>query len=391
MRQAAMARPEHSTPRLQARRGMAMVLVLILIVVMSLGAAAGFARSSSEYSTTTNMRAQADAWNVAYAGLERYLIVTTSTPATLPNTATYTIGNGTAVVTLDRVRSAVSGNSATFVLRSVGTVNGRRTSTTTPAATRTLSQVVQRQISNLDVDAAFVALNGLDKNGTSGGVSGVDECGASATIPGLGVPNGMYTPGSNSPSANNYIDGSPDNAPSYLGPSGFGETAGTANTQVRVDWEGVLDGSVLQPDFTINRTVSPSTGAFPASYTNWPVVRVTGNIVNGDNFSGRGILIVSGNADVTNITWDGVVLVGGEITLSGAATRVKGSLITGLNVKIVPLSTFPYLPQTYPGRGGVGNGNFLVQYNSCHVASALNRYGGWLRMANTWTDGWPVP
>mgnify|MGYP000355234766 CR=1 FL=1 len=47
MRQAAMARPEHSTPRLQARRGMAMVLVLILIVVMSLGAAAGFARSSS--------------------------------------------------------------------------------------------------------------------------------------------------------------------------------------------------------------------------------------------------------------------------------------------------------------------------------------------------------
>ena len=391
MRDIAPTRPECELPVHKPRRGMAMVLVLILVVVMSLGAMAAFVRASSELSTTSNMRAQADAWNVAYAGLERYLIQTTTTPTTFPNTAAYTLANGTAVVTLDRVRVAVSGNSATFVLRSVGTVVNRRTGATIPSASRTLSQMVQRQISTLDVDAAFVALSGLDKNGTSGTVSGIDECAAAPTLPGLAVPTGGYTPGSNSPQANNYIDGAPDNSPGYLGPPAFGPVPGSANEQVRVDWESVLDGSSLQPDFTINRRVSPATGAFPGSYANWPVVRVTGNVTNGDNFTGRGILIVTGNADFSNITWDGVVLIGGEIAVSGSATRVRGSLITGLNMKIVPLSQFPYLPQTYPGRSAVGNGNFLVRYNSCSVASALNRYGGWLRLANTWTDNWPTP
>ena len=69
MRPATDSHADLAVPRLRSRRGMAMVLVLILVVVMSLGAAAGFARSSSEYSTTNNMRAQADAWNVAYAGM----------------------------------------------------------------------------------------------------------------------------------------------------------------------------------------------------------------------------------------------------------------------------------------------------------------------------------
>lgn len=387
--------PLSSTPpslRLVPRRGMAMVLVLILIVVMSLGAMAVFVRSSGELSTTSNLRAQAEAWTVAQAGIERYLIVTTTTPTTFPSTSTYTFSNGTATVTLDRVRAGAVGRSETYVLRSVGTVVNRRTGATVPSSSRTLTQIVQRQTSTLDVDAAFVSLSGLNKNGSSGMVSGVDECATAPTLPGLSVPNGMYTPGSNSPSANNYIDGAPDNAPAYLGPAANGNTAGSANEQVRIPWQGVLDGTSLQPDFTINRSVSPNTGSFPTTtqYANWPVVRVTGNLSQNEIGDGRGILIVTGNASFGNINWQGVVLVGGEVTLNGATT-IKGALVSGLNKKISPLSSYPYLPQTYPGVGGVGNGNFQVRYNSCNVSSALGRFTGWLRLANTWTDNWPAP
>lgn len=381
--------PGTAPRRLQARRGMAMVLVLILVVVMSLGAVAGFARSSSEFATTSNLRAQADAWNVAYSGLERYLVLNTAVPSALPNTATYTLSNGTATVTLEQLRPA-SGGVQTFLLRSVGSVTNRRSTLATPAATRTITQIVQRQNASLDVDAAFVALSGAAKNGTSGTVTGVDVCGAAATLPGLAVPLGGYTPPNNSANANTYIQGNPAGQAHSLGVGGFGSAA-PANAAVRIDWKSVLDGTTLAPDFLINRTATPNTGAFPGSYANWPVVRVQGNITNGDNFTGQGILVVTGDANLSNIQWSGIVLIGGAVTLSGSATNVNGALITGLNMKIVPLSQYPYLPQTYPTASAVGNGNFNVRYNSCNNANALNRFGGWLRVANTFTDNWPAP
>jgi hypothetical protein len=159
--------------------------------------------------------------------------------------------------------------------------------------------------------------------------------------------------------------------------------AGTAQAEVDIDWASIMNGTMLQPDFLVNRTVTPATGTLPTSssqYANWPVVRINGNLTSGDNFDGQGVLIVTGNADLTNITWRGVVLVGGAASVSGSATRVFGTMISGLNVK---------LGMTVP-ESSVGNGSFLVQYNSCDIASALNRLGGWQRIANTWTDNWPT-
>ena len=53
-----------------------------------------------------------------------------------------------------------------------------------------------------------------------------------------------------------------------------------------------------------------------------------------EEMTGKGVLIVTGDADLTNITWRGLVLVGGVASVSGNATRVFGTLITGLNVKL---------------------------------------------------------
>jgi Tfp pilus assembly protein PilX len=364
---------------LRNERGSSIVLVLLFVILLTITVAAGFTRSSSELRSTADMEAQTGALMVAQSGLERYLFQTSSLPASYPSTTNYTVTGGTAAVTINRLHlSSGVGDPTVYAISSKGTyTRARRYDSRAPIAERTVAQFVQWNTATLDVDAAFMALSGLNKNGISGTVSGIDQCGAQPTIAGVAVPNGLF---SQSGANSNWIDGSPDNSPQYVGTPG---PTGTAQTQVDIDWPNIVNGSLLQPDYLVNRNVTPNTGTIPTSssaYTNWPVLRVNGNVNNGDNFTGRGVLIVTGNADLSNITWNGVVLVGGSVAVSGSQTRVYGTLITGLNVK---------LGQTV-GESSVGNGNFLVRYNSCDIASALNRLGGWQRVANTWTDNWPT-
>ena len=199
--------------------------------------------------------------------------------------------------------------------------------------------------------------------------------GGGASVAGIAVPDTMYHQSSGNM---NWIDGNPDNSPAYIGTPGQN---GTAVDSVGVDWAGILAGSIA-PDFTLNRIASPNTGSWPSSaqYNNWPVVLVKGDITNGDNVSaGKGVLIVTGNADLTNFKWHGVVLVGGAMTVSGSQGQVWGSAISGLNIQ---------LGQTVPP-SSIGNGNILAQYSSCDVSKALLRFGGWRRVQNSWADNWP--
>ena len=375
-----------------SERGASLVLVLLLLIVLSITAAAGFARIGAERRTNSAQRAQTAAFALAQGGVEQYLASTTTLPTSFPVTTTYSLAGGTAAVTLYRVKDDVLAESRVYAIKSIGRNNaGSRPDSRTAVSERAIVQLVKRQQASMDIDAAFTSLSGLSKNGISGMVSGVDGCAAQPPIAGLAVPDGLYTPPNTNPSANNYIDGIPDNAPAYMGPPSPGTSdPGTANGEVDIDWASIVDGSAMTPDFHVNRSVSPATGAFPSSYVNWPVLRITGNMTNGDNINGQGILIVTGNADFSNVVWRGVVLVGGQADVSGSGTRVFGSMITGLNLKLSPLSNYPFLPQTYPAESSIGNGNFQVQYNSCNVASALNRLGGWQRIANGWADNWPT-
>ena len=373
-----------STSRGMSRneRGSTIVLVLLLVVLLTITVAAGFARSSSEQRTTADMEAQTGAMMVAQSGLERYLFQVTTLPTTFPATQSFTLNGGTANVTLHRMHLTTGpGDPTIYAARSLGRyTRAKRYDARATVAERSVSQMLQWQTATIDVDAAFTSLSGLHKNGSSGTVSGVDQCNPSNVIAGAAVPDGTHSQSGGGGSPGAYIDGSPDNAPQYMGTAG---PAGTAQNAVDIDWASIMNGTMLQPDFLVNRTVTPYTGSIPttaAQYNNWPVVRVNGNVTNGDNFTGKGVLIVTGNADLTNITWRGVVLIGGVAEVSGSATRVWGTMISGLNVK---------LGMTV-GQASVGNGNFLVQYNSCDIASALNRLGGWQRIANTWTDNWPT-
>jgi hypothetical protein len=382
-----MTRPDHAVrARVRDRRGVALALVLLLTLMLSISVGAAFIIANNEHDVGTDHDAELKAYAVAQEGVERYLTDVTSLPTTFPDTRTIGVTGGSATVTLNIFRTSASASVASiYVLTSVGkatTANLRRSSST-PVGQRTISQMLTWQTGTIDANAAFTSLSGLNiKNGSSGTVSGVDVAdpatgcaGGQPAIAGLAVPNsGLDMNGNNT----NFIDGNPDNTPIYIGTSG---PSGTAVQSVDVDWAGILAGSIA-PDFVLDRTGKKSTGSWPNSsqFANWPVVLVKGNITNGDNVSnGEGVLIVTGDADLSNFIWHGIVLVGGQITLSGSKANVWGSLFTGLNEEV----------GTNVSTGTVGNGNVLVQYNSCDISEALLKFGGWRRVQNTWTDNWP--
>ena len=366
------------------QRGIALPLVLMLTVFLTISVGAGFIIAGNEHTVGVDHDAQLKAFAVAQQGVERYLTDVTSLPATFPDSQTFSVTGGTAKVTLRRVRTA-AGVSDIFAVTSIGdaTSSNLRRSASTPVAERTVSQFVLWQTGTMDTKAAFTTLDSLNnKNGSSGTVNGNDladptsGCGGGGTaIPGLAAPTGGLT--SNGETPITFLDGSTGNVPEDLGTYG---PSGTAKDSVDVDWAGILGGSIA-PDFTLNRTVTPKTGSWPTStqFNNWPVVLVKGDVTNSDNLNGKGILIVTGNVDFSNLIWHGVVLVGGAVTLSGSQARVYGTLYTGLNVKLgqnVGLSTM--------------NGNETIQYNSCDISKALLKFGGWRRVANTWADNWPT-
>jgi hypothetical protein len=220
----------------------------------------------------------------------------------------------------------------------------------------------------LDLDAAITTLGGMDKAGGSGTMNGTDACGVMPAIHGVAVPDpslGGYT-GSTGP-----IDGNPDNTPKDLGTSGPG---GTAKDEVDIDWQGIVawPNTTLMPDLVYS-------GTWPASFADWPVIRVNNH--PGADFDlpadGKGILIVTGNVIISGSrTWEGLILAGGSVRSNGSNT-MRGAVIGGLNVKLgetVPVSQM--------------NGNKSYQYDSCALTRALGQIGSLQRVRNGWTDTW---
>ena len=364
----------------RGRRGFALPVVMLVTLVLTITLGASFVLTATEHATGSDHDAQLQAFTVAQTGLERYLADVTTLPTTFPDVRTISVPGGTATISLFRIRPASGADSALYVLMSEGraTSSGLRRSARTPVAERTVSQFATWQSGNLDANAAYTSLAAVNiKNGASGSVNGHDDATCSPTqpsIPGLALPNGTFS------GKNNFISGSTGNTPDQIGTPG---PAGTAKDAVEVDWEGILAGS-LAPDYGFNANSNPHKTMFKDNliYANWPVVKVNGNLNNGWRTptagGGKGVLIVTGDADLSNIVWHGIVLVGGSTTFAGGSVNVYGALISGLNVK---------LGMTV--NESVMNGNMSVQYNSCDIAKALLKFGGWRRYTNTWSDNWP--
>jgi hypothetical protein len=348
-------------------RGATLPLTILVIVLLGVSVGIAYLRLSSERRITGDAEAQLNAFAVAQSGLARYMSLVSAKPAASPADITYNdLPGGTAVVTVRMLReSTTTLLPAVYVVTSRGTnTTAKRYSSGSAPAERTVGTYALWTPMPFDLNGAFTSLSGVQQNGAgSGGLSGVDHCvaagGLQPAIPGVAVPVGTYS-GSTAP-----IDGNPDDTPHEMGTPG---TGGTSKDSVQIDWAGIVAGTKLPPDYT----------AWPASFTNWPVTKITGDFTMPG--SGSGILIVTGDLTWNGTplkTWNGLILVGGNLLSNGQA-NIFGAIMTALNVKLgitVPMQS-------------VGNGTKTFQYDSCNLARALGHIGSLQRVRNAWTDSW---
>jgi hypothetical protein len=354
---------------LRSRRGATLPLSLLVIALMGVSVAVTYMRVSSERRITSDANAQVSAFEVAQSGLSRYLASTTALPGATANATYNDLPGGTAQVNVVRVRDSVVTNQlfpAIYVITSRGTSTvAKRYSSSAAPAERTVATYAVWTPTPFDVNGAFTSLGQVKVNGNSYSFSGIDRCGTAATTAGLATPNGDISQ-VNFP---NKIDGIPDNTASDLGTPGPG---GSAKDEVHIDWPAVVAGTAFPANY-----VYPS---WPASFTDWPVVRVNGNLADLPASGGKGILIVTGDMTWNGSperTWEGLILVGGSITANGNG-HIYGALVTGLNTKT----------GTAVGLSDLGNGNKDYQYDSCALARALGHIGTLERVRNAWTDTW---
>jgi hypothetical protein len=346
-------------------------MTLLIIVVLSALAAGAFTRIGSERRTIDNQESSLDAYAMARTGLDQFLADPTNGPITFnpatfvgPDSGNITMTNGYAKITVQRVRPAVGTTvAALFVIKSRGVKTSSSVSGA-PSAERTLALFASYQPGTMNVVAAWTSLTGLQKNGGSGTLSGVDNCASAPAVAGVGVPN---TPGYSQNGGGSVPNGSPNIL--NMG------TAAAAAASVGIDWASILDGSAMTPDVTIPTNSWPSSTTFS---TSWPVIYVdqVGDFaLPGD---GRGTLIVKNSMTISGSkTWQGIVLVGNTLTSNGNNT-VEGAVVTGLNIQ---------LGQTV-GISDVGNGTKTYRYDSCNVANAASRFGGLVPLRNTTVDNW---
>ncbi|MFL5477066.1 MAG: hypothetical protein ACJ8A6_15385 [Gemmatimonadales bacterium] len=365
------------------RRGAVLPLTIIVLGMMAVAVAISYARISSERVTTSDVKAQQGAFAVAQSGLNRFLANLNGKPAYNPalwpanpiiQTVNYNdLPGGTAQVDLVMLReSTITLLPAVYVITSRGRYTAaKRWNSRSPSAERTVATYAIWTPTPFDLNGAFTSLGSVGYNGTSAIVSGVDRCAVNPTTAGLAVPNGDST-GFNHPEV---IDGVPDNTGANLGTPGPG---GTAVNNVNIDWAAVRAGTAFPADRIYpTQTWLPMTGASP-SMADWPVTRVNGDLTLPG--SGNGILIVTGNLTWNGTplkTWQGVILVGGSITMNGNG-NIYGALITNLNVKTGNVAL----------TSDLGNGTKTLQYDSCAINRATSHIGSVQRVRNAWTDSW---
>ena len=362
------------TPCSRNSDGIALPMVVFLIAMLTIAVSTSFMVASSESRFIDNSTDELSAHGLAQSGLELFLVSRdsfgfTSAPPAVKESIQVLLPGGSASVVLERVRPSVAGSPSLYVIRSRGVTTDPELPNV-PQAERIVAQYARWTTATLGVGAAVSALTGFHKNGGSGTIDGRDQCGMLADVAGMAVPT---SPG--------YTQSGGIPVPTGSPPIEDMGTVAAFSNSVSIDWAGIVSGTALTPDIVI-----PG-GSWP-SFSNpsyWPVILVNGNFsLPGD---GRGTLIVTGNLTINGSKdWEGIILAGGKVTGNGN-NGIAGAMVTGLNVKLGPN---PDSIAAVIGTNAIGNGTKRIYYNSCHVASALARFGGLATYPNAWADNWAM-
>ena len=373
---------------LRNRRGFALPMTIMVIVVLTAALTSAFVATASETTTNTALRGQNRAFMVAQMGLERFLEApdelslcpACDTLRTTPSVETFKrlIDGDSVYITVTRVRHQSSRTvPAVYFIQARGIdkrskMSGRLSNVD---AERSVGLYAQWNTNTVQVLSAWTSLTGLKKQGSSGLLSGVDECGKEPTIAGTTIGKGDLHYSGNT----NWAEGSPKIDTT--------RTAQQLADAMQIDWESIVYGDAMSADITVPAQPFPTLAWFEADTSRWPVIRVTN--MNRPAFAlpnkGRGVLIVEGDLVISGADmWDGVIMVGGKLTSNGNNT-VAGATISGLNVLLpgnVPASTSEFDDAT-------ADGNKTYVYSSCKVARATKALQSYRVLANTWADNLP--
>jgi hypothetical protein len=232
----------------------------------------------------------------------------------------------------------------------------------------------------MTVQSSMTGINGINKAGSSGLISGVDVCGEKATLPAVAVPADPGITGSGQ--WEESLEGDPK-------VDSIGGTKEEAADAVPIDWDAIVnDGAISSNYDSVDGSDFPDAAWFAANPTAYPTIIVRNGPDPSTTFAlpneGRGLLIIFGDLTLggNSAGWKGLVLVGGSLTSNGS-NQVDGATITGLNIKLgfnVADNDVNEL-----------NGTKQYLYNSCSVERALNGGGGSLRpYQSTFANSFPT-
>ena len=389
------------------RRGFALPMAILIIAFLTVTISAAYTATSSELTTNMAQRGESKSYMIAQAGLENFMARRNEPgfcdqctvvgglvpPATTYESTTVILPTGKAYVVAQRVRQGTNKRPAIYLLRSRGvdTLSKAITGSSIGSrAERTVAQLVYWNVNQVNVLSGWTSTSGLDVNGSSGTISGVDNCGQRPSVAGIAVPNGDYgTNGNFTPAGNPPVQ--------YLG------TQQQANDAVKIDWNGIVNGNRIQADYTFASNAAATAG-WPSidfgtpTARKYPVIRVNDNFTMPD-VGGSGTLIVMGNLTISgNNLWKGILLVGGTMTSNGNGT-MTGATMSGLNTMFkqppeVPVDELSLAQAKVPAgttltrtpANATANGTKTFQYDSCEVSKAAGGLASYSVYPNAWMD-----
>ncbi len=370
------------------RRGFALPMALLVMIVLTAGISAGYMATSSEIMANNAHRGDTRAYNLAVAGMEQFIARRSeagfcascnsdNTAATVnPESTTVSLTGGYAIVVSTRIRRHITDTlPALWFIRSMGVDTSVKLQGSTRTATgrRMVGIIATWNTATVNVQGAWFALSGLNKNGAAGEINGADQCssangGGKPTVAGAVVPSGGQFSGNTSP-----FSGSP--------PIDTSKSFATLKANAKLDWAGIIGGSIAA-DFDVPTVAFPSSSWFSSNPNSWPIIRVHTNNYTLPN-QGRGMIIADSNFTISGSNmWDGVVLIGGKLTSNGNNTTA-GATFAGLN----------YLLGGTPAASSDdsdANGQKTYVYNSCNVEKASKGLQAYKTLTNTYMDQLPI-
>lgn len=375
------------TRSLENRPGFALPMVVLVMFLLVGAVASGFAMLSGERAADDSTLQSETAFGLAETGLQQGLRNRTglglaAVPGAGAESVRVNLDGGYADIITTRLRAAVGTTvPALFLVRSRGVNTGTGTANAGNAM-QMASAFATFQEMTMTVQSSMTGINGINKAGNSGIISGVDQCpvgsgGSGTTLAAVAVPADPGFTGQPGP-----LEGNPK-------VDSIGNTPEEAADAVPFNWDAIVNGDAITPDFDVpaNGSGFPTQTWFTNNPNQWPVIIVRNGPYPNSLFtltiSGRGLLIVFGDLRLngSQAGWNGIILVGGSLRSDGT-NEVQGATITGLNVKL------GYSVDDNDVNDLNGTKQFL--YNSCNVNQSLSAMGSLRVYQNSWANSFPA-